>query len=452
MLALVSAGCQGGLRAVTGACAALPESRHARRLDPDSVTGATLRHVADCIRPRRPTLREVAQRAGVSPTTASFVLAGRDDMRISDDARQRVLRAAGRAELPAQPDGPQPADQGHPHDRAGLRHHRHRASTPGAHRSHGTLSTALDAAGTCSFVSETEGDPGGRGPADRGPAGPPGRRLHLRHHVHPAGRACRAPWPATAGAAQLPRPATPAGPRGPAGRARRRPGGGPGAAASRPRRRHLRGRRAAAGGLRRPRAAGRASRSALAAAGARLAGRAWTASGGRSRRTRRSRRLLRAGRPPPGADLPERPGRVRRVPGAAGGRVGIPDEVSVVSFDDSDLAGWLRPQLTSVALPHFELGRRAVETAADGAAGRRRRAGADAVAAAGLGRAAVPGWHAHRLTGPSCGPPAPDRHPGTDTSPTPAAAGRAARADPSSRGTHPCASSSPRPPRPRPDC
>lgn len=39
----------------------------------------------------------------------------------------------------------------------------------------------------------------------------------------------------------------------------------------------------------------------------------------------------------------------------------IPADVSVVSFDDSDLAGWLRPQLTSVAIPHLEIGRRAVE-------------------------------------------------------------------------------------------
>jgi LacI family transcriptional regulator len=38
----------------------------------------------------------------------------------------------------------------------------------------------------------------------------------------------------------------------------------------------------------------------------------------------------------------------------------IPDELSIVSFDDSDLAGWLRPGLTSIALPHYELGRRAV--------------------------------------------------------------------------------------------
>jgi LacI family transcriptional regulator len=46
----------------------------------------------------------------------------------------------------------------------------------------------------------------------------------------------------------------------------------------------------------------------------------------------------------------------------------VPDDVSVVSFDDSDLARWLRPQLSSVALPHFELGRRAVELLLDGGA------------------------------------------------------------------------------------
>lgn len=39
----------------------------------------------------------------------------------------------------------------------------------------------------------------------------------------------------------------------------------------------------------------------------------------------------------------------------------IPAVVSVVSFDDSELATWLRPQLTSVAIPHLEIGRRAVE-------------------------------------------------------------------------------------------
>lgn len=44
---------------------------------------------------------------------------------------------------------------------------------------------------------------------------------------------------------------------------------------------------------------------------------------------------------------------------AAGLRV--PQDVSVVSFDDSELAGWLRPGLTSVGIPHFEMGQLAVE-------------------------------------------------------------------------------------------
>ena len=40
----------------------------------------------------------------------------------------------------------------------------------------------------------------------------------------------------------------------------------------------------------------------------------------------------------------------------------VPDDVSVVSFDDSPLAAWLRPPLTSVSIPYLEMGRLAVET------------------------------------------------------------------------------------------
>jgi LacI family transcriptional regulator len=47
----------------------------------------------------------------------------------------------------------------------------------------------------------------------------------------------------------------------------------------------------------------------------------------------------------------------------------IPGDVSVLSFDDSDLAAWLRPPLTSISLPHYQLGWQAVETLLD-AAGR----------------------------------------------------------------------------------
>ena len=45
--------------------------------------------------------------------------------------------------------------------------------------------------------------------------------------------------------------------------------------------------------------------------------------------------------------------------GAAG--LVVPEDISVVSFDDSELASWLQPQLSSVAVPRFEMGRRAVE-------------------------------------------------------------------------------------------
>jgi LacI family transcriptional regulator len=39
----------------------------------------------------------------------------------------------------------------------------------------------------------------------------------------------------------------------------------------------------------------------------------------------------------------------------------VAKDVSVVSFDDEPVASWLRPQLTSIAIPHYELGRKAIE-------------------------------------------------------------------------------------------
>jgi LacI family transcriptional regulator len=39
----------------------------------------------------------------------------------------------------------------------------------------------------------------------------------------------------------------------------------------------------------------------------------------------------------------------------------IPSDVSVISFDDSELAAWMRPELTSIALPHYDLGAMAVD-------------------------------------------------------------------------------------------
>ena len=48
---------------------------------------------------------------------------------------------------------------------------------------------------------------------------------------------------------------------------------------------------------------------------------------------------------------------------AAGLRV--PDDLSVVSFDNSDLSRWLHPALSSMDLPYFDIGRRAVELLID---------------------------------------------------------------------------------------
>jgi LacI family transcriptional regulator len=46
-------------------------------------------------------------------------------------------------------------------------------------------------------------------------------------------------------------------------------------------------------------------------------------------------------------------------------RLRVPQDVSIVSFDGSELARWLRPELTSVVLPYAELGARAVEILLD---------------------------------------------------------------------------------------
>jgi LacI family transcriptional regulator len=43
----------------------------------------------------------------------------------------------------------------------------------------------------------------------------------------------------------------------------------------------------------------------------------------------------------------------------------VPGDVSVVSFDDDSIATWIRPQLTTIALPHYELGRKAVDVLFD---------------------------------------------------------------------------------------
>jgi len=46
---------------------------------------------------------------------------------------------------------------------------------------------------------------------------------------------------------------------------------------------------------------------------------------------------------------------------AADLRLRVPHHLPGVSFDNSELASWLSPALTSVGRPYFEMGRRAVE-------------------------------------------------------------------------------------------
>jgi LacI family transcriptional regulator len=43
----------------------------------------------------------------------------------------------------------------------------------------------------------------------------------------------------------------------------------------------------------------------------------------------------------------------------------VPGDVSVISFDGSELGRWMRPTLTSVALPFFEMGEEAVRILLD---------------------------------------------------------------------------------------
>jgi LacI family transcriptional regulator len=50
----------------------------------------------------------------------------------------------------------------------------------------------------------------------------------------------------------------------------------------------------------------------------------------------------------------------------ADARLSVPEDISVVSFDDDPIAAWLRPGLSTAALPHEQMGRRAVEVLLDG--------------------------------------------------------------------------------------
>lgn len=65
----------------------------------------------------------------------------------------------------------------------------------------------------------------------------------------------------------------------------------------------------------------------------------------------------------------------------------VPHDMSIVSFDDAPLAEWLRPGLTTFAIPHYELGYRSVELLLEAIAA---RATADGPATAAVHRLPMP--------------------------------------------------------------
>ncbi|MCO8272298.1 LacI family DNA-binding transcriptional regulator [Actinoplanes sp. TRM 88003] len=308
--------------------------------------------------PQRATLLQVAQRAGVSRSTASFVLAGRHlDMRISEDARQRVLRAA--QELDYRPNLMARS----------LRTKVTRtialvsdtlASDPYAGKAiNGALAAAV-AHGHLLFIGETEGDPVVE---EKLIADFLDRQVDAFVYASMFTRYVRIPKQLkghpvvllnclTKGAEPVQHQIIPdelaagysaavtvleAGHRGDI---------------------HLVGSPDEHVFAGRERLAG--IREGLRAAGARLAGTVacdwWPDSAYEAVRA-----SLEAGLSPRALICLND----RIALGAyqalreAGRR--IPEDVSVVSFDDSDLAAWLRPQLTSISLPHYQLGWQAVE-------------------------------------------------------------------------------------------
>jgi LacI family transcriptional regulator, galactose operon repressor len=308
--------------------------------------------------PQRATLLQVAQRAGVSRSTASFVLAGRHlDMRISEDARQRVLRAA--QELDYRPNLMARSLRTKVTRTVALVSDTIASDQYAGRAIHGALAAAV-AHGHLLFIGETEGDPVIEEKLisdflDRQvdafvyasmftryvqvPRQLRGRQVVLLNCLTRAARPAHhavipdevaAGW----GAAKT---VVDAG---------HKDGiylvGNPA--------RHVFAGRERLAGL----------REGLQAAGLKLAGTIdcdwWPDSAYDAVRA-----ALSAGAGPRVLIcLNDRVALGSYQALREAGRA-IPEDVSVLSFDDSELAAWLRPQLTSISLPHYQLGWEAVE-------------------------------------------------------------------------------------------
>ena len=308
------------------------------------------------VRPHRVTLREVAERAGVSPTTASFVLAGRDDMRISENARLRVLRAA--RELSYRPNLMARSLRTKVTRTIALISDLIVTEQYAGQLVHGSLATAVKHQHLL-VVSETEGDPG----VEAGLVDDLlGRQVDGFVYATMFTRQVRVPRPLTGHPLVLLNCVAPnrrvptilpdeVGAGRAAAGALLRAGHGAGVYVVGERPPEVFAARERMGGI----------ESAMAAAGARLEGGLDCEWWPESAFEAVARFLREGGRPAALICLNDRIAfGAYQALDAAG--IAVPDEVSVVSFDDSALAYWLRPQLTSVALPYFEMGRRAVET------------------------------------------------------------------------------------------
>ncbi|WP_059005906.1 LacI family DNA-binding transcriptional regulator [Streptomyces specialis] len=315
--------------------------------------------------PRRGTMADVARSAGVSPTTASFVLAGRTDMRISDAARQRVLEAA-RA-LAYRPNVTARSLRTRSSRTIGLVSDTI-TTTPYAGE---VIRGALEAARARDhllFITETGGDPAaGSGLVnallDRQVDAVIYAAMFTRHVDPPpeldGGRVvllnCLAPG--RNAPSVVPDEIE-------AGRTAARVLLGAG---------HTRGIWSIGGRHALPATpdgwfAGneriRGLDEALRAGGAALDGVvecAWEAADG----YREVRALLAGGRRPGALVCATDRVSFGAYQALAEAGLRVPDDVSVVSFDDQDFASWLRPPLTTIALPHSELGRVAVELILD---------------------------------------------------------------------------------------
>jgi LacI family transcriptional regulator len=305
-------------------------------------------------RPRRVTLRDVAQRAGVSPTTASFVLAGRDDMRISEAARLRVRRAAD--DLRYRPNLTARSLRTKVTRTVALVSDTIAAGPYGGAMVRGALAAAAEE-GHLLFVTETGGDPELE---NRLAEDLLGRQVDGFAYASTTTRSVTPPAALAGHPLVLLNCLTDDG-RLPAVLPDER-AAGRAAARILLERGHrngivVLGETPPGGYAARERLAGIGE--ALAAAGTAIAGVLECAWGPQPARDALGYALAHGPAPQALICLDDRIA-LGAYQAAYQAAVRIPDQLSIVSFDDSELAGWLRPELTSIALPHDELGRRAV--------------------------------------------------------------------------------------------